>query len=102
VRNVRVRRASPEGKVSQSFLDVKPSPGVTDEPKSQPPEVLFEVEVAMSASERERALARVQARRRQVERELARVERKIVRVRGQVLAVQERMASLTLTHRRAA
>jgi len=102
VRNVRVRRASPEGKVSESLLQVEPSPGVTDEPKSQPPEVLLEEEVAMSASERERALTRLQVRRRQIERELARVERKLVRVRGQVLAVQERMASLTLTHRRAA
>ena len=81
---------------------MEPGPGATDEPKSQPPEVLLEEEVAMSASEREMALARLQARRRQIERELARVERKMVRARGQVLVVQERMASLTLTHRRAA
>ena len=102
MRNVRVRRASPEGKVSESLLDLKPGPGATDEPKSQPPEVLLEEEVAMSASEREMALARLQARRRQIERELARVERKIVRARGQVLALQERMASLMLNQRRAA
>jgi hypothetical protein len=56
----------------------------------------------MSASGRTVALARLQARHKQIERELARLERKIVHTNGQVLAVQERIARLTPSYRRVA
>ena len=56
----------------------------------------------MSASEQKVALARLQARRRQIERELARLEREIVRASSQVIAVQERITSLTPSNRRVA
>ena len=56
----------------------------------------------MNAPGRETALARLQARRNRIERELARVERKITRASRQVFAIQERIASLTTNHQRAA
>jgi hypothetical protein len=58
--------------------------------------------MAMTASAQKVALARLQARRKQIERELARLEGEIVRVSGQVHAVQERITSLTPSNRRVA
>jgi hypothetical protein len=99
---VRVGWASREEKVLDSLLDVKACPKATDEAKRWPPEIVLDEEVAMSASERMVALTRLQARRKQIERELARLEREIVRASSQVLAVQERITSLTPSNRRVA
>jgi hypothetical protein len=65
-------------------------------------EVVFGEEVGMNASGRETALARLQARHKQIQRELAWVERKITRARDQVFSIQQRIATLTSSHRRAA
>ena len=89
-------------KVPNSLLDVKPRPGATDEAKRTTPEMVLEGEIVMSAPEQKVALARLQARRKQIERELARLEREIVRASSQVLAVQERITSLTPSNRRVA
>jgi hypothetical protein len=56
----------------------------------------------MNAPGREATRARLQVRRKQIERELARVDRKIARARVQVLSIQQRIATLTSSHRRAA
>jgi hypothetical protein len=56
----------------------------------------------MKAPGRGATLARLQARRKQIERELARVDRKIARARDQVFSIQQRIATLTSGPRRAA
>jgi hypothetical protein len=95
VLKVRVGRASRDEKVPDSLLDVKPCLGATEEAKALTPERVLEGEIAMSASAQKVTLARLQARREQIECELARLEREIVRASSQVLAVQERITSLT-------
>jgi hypothetical protein len=102
VLKVRVATASREEKVPESLLDVKTCPGATDEAKGLTPEMVLEGEMAMSASEQKVALARLRARRKQIERELARLEREIVRASSQVLAVQEHITCLAPSNRRVA
>ena len=99
---VQVARASRVEKAPDSLLDVKPCPGATDEAKRWTPKMVREGEIAMTTSEQKVALARLQARRKQIERELARLEREIVRARSRVLAVQERLTSLTPSNRQVA
>jgi chromosome segregation ATPase len=66
------------------------------------PEVNFDEEAGMSAPGREAVLARLQARQKELQRELARLERQIVRAERQVVAVERRIARLAQTQRMAA
>ena len=56
----------------------------------------------MSASVQEAALARLQERRRQIQRELSQLDRQIVHARLQVVTAEQRIARLTRTRRPAA
>ena len=56
----------------------------------------------MNASGQEAALARLQARRRQIRQELNQVERRIARARLQVVTVEERIARRSQRQRPAA
>jgi hypothetical protein len=60
------------------------------------------VEVDMSVSGQEAALARLQARRKYIRQELKQVERQIVRTRLQVATVEQRIARRTGSQRLAA
>lgn len=56
----------------------------------------------MNALRREAALAGLQARQRQLQRELARLERQIVQAERRMLAAEKEVANLTPNPRRAA
>lgn len=56
----------------------------------------------MDARRREAALASLQARQRQLRRELARLERQIVHAERRMLAAEKRVANLIPSIRRAA
>jgi len=56
----------------------------------------------MNASEQEVVLARLQARRKQIQQELKQVEGQIARARLQVVTVEERIARRTRSQRPAA
>jgi hypothetical protein len=60
------------------------------------------VETGMNASRQEVALARLQARRQQIEQQLSQVERQIVQTRLQVVTVEQRIARLSRSQRPAA
>jgi chromosome segregation ATPase len=59
-------------------------------------------EIDMSTPGRETALARLQARREQIEQELKQVERQIVAARLQVVTLEQRITRLTRRQRQAA
>jgi len=59
-------------------------------------------EVRMKASEQEAGLTRLQARHQQIQEELKQVERRIVHARLQVVTLEQRIARLTRSQRRAA
>ncbi len=60
------------------------------------------VEIGMSVSGQQAATTRLQARRRQIQQELSQVERQIVLTHLQVVTVEQRIARLTRSRRRAA
>jgi hypothetical protein len=59
-------------------------------------------EVRMNVSEQEAVLARLQAHRQQIQKELKQLERQIVHARLQVSTVEQRIARLIRSQRRAA
>lgn len=59
-------------------------------------------EAGMNASRQEVALARLRARRRQIQQQLSQVERQIVQTRLQAITVEHRIARLSRGQRPAA
>jgi hypothetical protein len=59
-------------------------------------------EVDMNASDAETALARLQARRQQIQQELSQLARQIAQTRLRVVTVEQRIARLTRSQRPAA
>jgi hypothetical protein len=66
------------------------------------PEVVFGQEGGMNTPGREAALGQLQARRKQIERELAKVGWQIAQTRLQVVTVEQRITRLTRRQRLAA
>jgi hypothetical protein len=70
--------------------------------RSCPQSFIIGEESDMDTAKREAAWAQLQTRRKLIRLELASVEHKLARARGQILSLQERIATLSPSHRRAA